>query len=42
MEEKKRKSFEVLERYVGKLADDELERTVKEERKKFRVRNFDI
>lgn len=42
IEERKRKGIEVLEKYAGKLADEELERVVTEERKKFRVRNFDI
>jgi len=36
------RGIEVLERYAGKLADSELERIVMEERKKFRVRDFDI
>jgi len=42
IEEKKTKGIEVLERYAGKLESEELERIVMEERKKFRVRNFDI
>ncbi len=42
IEERKRKGIEVLEKYAGKLADEELERIVMEERKKFRVRSFDI
>ncbi|RLI77513.1 antitoxin [Archaeoglobales archaeon] len=42
IEEKKMKGIEVLERYAGKLESEELERIVMEERKKFRVRNFDI
>jgi len=42
IEERKRKGIEILEKYAGKLADEELERVVTEERKKFRVRNFDI
>ena len=38
----KAKGIETLERYAGKLVDEELERIVMEERKKFKVRNFDI
>ncbi len=42
IEGRKMKGIEVLERYAGKLADEELERIVMEERKKFKVRSFDI
>ena len=42
IEGRKMRGIEVLERYAGKLADSELERIVMDERKKFRVRDFDI
>ena len=42
IEGRKMRGIEVLERYAGKLENSELERIVMEERKKFKVRDFDI
>ena len=39
--EGRRRGLEILERYAGALENDELERIVMEERKSFRVRDFD-
>lgn len=41
IEKQKAKGVEVLEKYAGKLEDDELEKVVMDERRKFRVRRFD-
>ncbi len=39
--EERKRGLEILERYAGALENDELERIVMEERKSFRVRDFD-
>ncbi|AKG91524.1 hypothetical protein GAH_01163 [Geoglobus ahangari] len=41
IEERRKNGLEILERYAGVLEDDELERIVMEERKRFRVRDID-
>lgn len=41
IEKQRTKGVEVLEKYAGKLESDELERIVMDERRKFRVREFD-
>jgi len=41
IEKQRTKGVEVLEKYAGKLENDELERIVMDERRKFQVREFD-
>ncbi len=41
IDQRRRSGVEILEKYAGSLSEDELERIVMEERKRFRVRQFD-